>query len=106
MRVNQRETLPNARRTEAISFEYSGMPFVAHVGRYDDGRFAELFISAAKTGTGIDTVAREVGTLLSIALQYGAEFEVIRRALPRDPRSQAMGLLGTIMDLLSETTAT
>ena len=41
-----------------------------------------------KTNSSADTAARDCGVALSIALQYGADLETIRRALsPRQPRS-------------------
>lgn len=97
-----REKLPNRRPTDGISFVHDGQNYTAHVGPYPDGRIAEIFVSGQKVGTAIDTGAREASTILSIALQWGAEFESIRRALPRDPQGRATGPIGAIMDLLAK----
>lgn len=105
MMLTQRTALPNRREVEGISFECAGQPYTAHVGRYTNGQVAEIFVTSMKTGTHVDTAAREASTILSMALQYGAEFEAIRRALPRDPHGIATGPVGAIMDLLSESTA-
>lgn len=101
--MSNRKTLPDRRFAQGIAFECAGQPYMAHVGRYpDNDQIAEIFVTSIKTGTHVDTSAREASTILSMALQYGAEFESIRRALPRDPRGAATGPVGTIMDLLSE----
>ena len=97
-----REKLANRRPTEGINFTHGGQSYTAHVGPYPDGRIAEIFVSGQKVGTAIDTGAREASTILSIALQFGAEFDSIRRALPRDPQGRATGPIGAIMDIISE----
>lgn len=96
----RRETLPNRRETTGVTFDHDGQKYTAHFGQYPDGRIAEVFVSGMKIGTSVDTGAREASTILSMALQFGAAFESIRRALPRDPSGKAMGPIGAIMDLL------
>lgn len=100
-----REILPNRRATTGVSFFHDGQKYTAHIGQYDDGRVAEVFVSGMKVGTSVDAGAREASTILSMALQFGAAFESIRRALPRDPSGKAMGPIGAIMDLLMEDSA-
>lgn len=96
----KREALPNRRETTGVSFNHDGQKYTAHIGQYPDGRIAEVFVSGMKVGTSVDTGARESSTILSMALQFGAAFESIRRALPRDPSGKAMGPIGAVMDLL------
>ena len=100
--MSVRETLPNRRATTGITFDHDGQKYTAHVGYYADGRPAEIFVSGMKIGTSVDTGAREASTIASMALQFGAAFESIRKALPRDPEGNAMGPIGAIMDLLAQ----
>lgn len=97
-----RETLPNRRATTGYQFTHDGHVYMAHVGRYHDGRLAEIFITGSKVGTGVDTGARESSTIASLALQHGAAIDGMRRSLPRDPNGKAMGPVGALMDLLEQ----
>jgi hypothetical protein len=47
-----------------------------------------------------DTVMRDAAILLSFALQYGADFEMIRRALVRNGDGTASGPIGALLDLV------
>ena len=51
----QRERLLNRRLHEVVQFEHGGFPYVAGIGRFDDGRLAEVFLNADKVGTAIET---------------------------------------------------
>ncbi len=44
-----REPLPARRRAELVTLEVNGSPFYeVGIGRYDDGRLAEVFISCVR----------------------------------------------------------
>jgi hypothetical protein len=49
-----------------------------------------------------DDAARDSAILLSIAIQYGADVEMIRAALCRDSQARASGPLGVVLDRLAE----
>lgn len=103
MRNVLREELSNRRFARGIPFRHADMEFHAHVGYFPDERIAEVFIFAIKTGTQVDATVREASTILSLALQFGADFNKIRLALPRDERGEPQTPLGSLMDLLAET---
>jgi hypothetical protein len=44
------ERLPNRRLCESFSFELNGLKFTASIGRFDDGRIAEVFLNNHKAG--------------------------------------------------------
>jgi hypothetical protein len=67
-----------------------------------DGRIGELFLNNHKCGNQSDTNARDAAILLSFAIQYGADITVIRRALCRDSKGQALSPVGAALDLLAE----
>ena len=77
------------------------MAYIATVSRFDDGRLGEIFLTNHKSGSSVDTAARDSAIVTSIALQFGADVEVIRKALCRDARGGANGPLGVARDMLA-----
>lgn len=101
MRTAARELLPNRRPSETRSLESKGLPYAVTVSRFADGRLGEIFLSNGKAGSDSDTAARDSAIVCSIALQYGADVETIRKALCRDSHGRASGPLGVALDLLA-----
>ena len=95
-----RMRLPNRRASETFELEAGGLSYTATVSRYDDGRIGELFLSNHKSNSQSDCNARDAAITFSIAVQHGADPEVIRRALCRDSRGNANGPLGVALDAL------
>ena len=95
-----RETLPNRRGTIGYAYDHDGQAYMAHVSHYDDGRPAEIFVTGAKVGTGVDNAAREASIATSFALQYGVPLKKLREAFPRDPQGKPLGSVGAALDLL------
>jgi len=95
-----REHLPNRRLAETFEFEVDGLRYTATIGRFADGRVAEIFLSNHRVNSAADTNARGSAIVCSIALQVGADIEVIRKALCRDSRGRASGPLGAALDLV------
>ena len=100
--MSERERLANRRHCELINFESMGMRFTASVGRYPDGRVAELFIDNHKAGSAIGTLVRDMAIVASFAVQHGADVESIRNALCRDSAGHPLGPLGAVLDLLAD----
>ena len=97
-----RERLPDRRPVEHFNFTCNGLNYTASVGRFADGRLAEIFISNAKAGSQTDSAAKDAAVVCSIALQFGAALDVIRHALLRDPRGVASSPLGAALDLIAD----
>lgn len=95
-----RERLPNRRACQTLSFRCNGLDYVASVGWFADGRLAEIFISNGKAGSHSDAAARDSSITFSIACQYGADPDVIRRALCRDAQGNASSPLGVVLDII------
>jgi hypothetical protein len=102
MAVIKRERLPSRRLSETFDFECAGLRYTCTFGRFRDGRVAEIFLSNHKSNSAADTAARDAAIVASIALQFGANVETIRRALCRDSRGHASGPLGAALDILAE----
>jgi hypothetical protein len=100
--VTVRRKLPFRRASLNFKFECAGMAYTATVSQFSDGQIAEIFLGNHKTGSHADTAARDSAVVASIALQYGAPLDVIRKALLRDPRGVASGPLGVALDQIAE----
>jgi hypothetical protein len=96
-----RARLPNRRLAETFEVSVAGLRYVCSVGKFDDGRVGEIFLSNHKSNSAADVNARDAAIALSFALQYGADLEIIRRALCRDSQGRASGPLGAALDLLA-----
>jgi len=99
--IAARERLPNRRAHELLDFEHGGFRYIGGIGRFEDGRLAEVFLNVAKSGTAIENHARDAAIVASVALQYGTPVDVIRHALTRNSDSSASGALGALLDLLA-----
>jgi hypothetical protein len=97
-----RQRLPNRRGAETFDLEAGGLRYRATLGRFPDGRPAEIFLTNTKMGSHSDTNARDAAVVASIALQYGAPLEVLRGALMRDEEGRPCGPLGVAVDLIAE----
>jgi ribonucleoside-diphosphate reductase alpha chain len=76
-RVDQpiRHRMSNTRMSLTHKFEIAGHEGYITVGLYEDGQPGELFIHMAKEGSTIGGLMDTVGTLTSVALQYGVPLE-------------------------------
>ena len=99
-----REKLPMRREAESFALRFAGVsdPFVVTLGRFSDGRLAEVFIDAGKRGQLFDDLARDIAVLISLALQHGVPVGTLARALTRDARGVAHGLAGAVLDAIAD----
>jgi ribonucleoside-diphosphate reductase alpha chain len=102
MPIMTRVRLHNRRASENFSFHCGGQRYTATFSTSPDGEIAEIFLSNGKTGSDSDAAARDSAVVCSIALQFGAPIDLIRKALLRDPRGVASSPLGTALDVLME----
>lgn len=98
--MTERRRLPNRRASESFNVEANGMAFTVTISRFGDGALAEIFITNHKAGSHADISARDAAVTASIALQYGAPVDVLRKALIRDARGVASGPLGAALDTI------
>jgi hypothetical protein len=99
--MTARERLPNRRACLTFSFVCNNLDYTASIGRFPDGRLAEIFLSNCKAGSHSDAAARYSAVVCSLALQGGVSVETIRKALLRDAHGVASSLLGIALDLLA-----
>src|SRR5947208_7736273 len=98
---SRRVRLPDRRATETFSIECAGLAYLATISRFPEGRLGEIFLTNHKAGSAADTAARDSAIVCSIALQFGADVETIRKALCRDAAGRASGPLGVALDMLA-----
>ena len=70
-----RHRMPDTRNSMTHRFEIAGHEGYITVGLYENGQPGELFITMSKEGSTIGGLMDTVGTLTSIALQYGVPLE-------------------------------
>src|SRR5437764_6686253 len=70
-----RHRMPDTRTSLTHKFEIAGHEGYITVGLYEDEQPGELFITMSKEGSTIGGLMDTVGTLTSIALQYGVPLE-------------------------------
>ena len=91
-----RERLLNRRPHWLYRFECDGQSYTGGIGRFEDGRIAEIFINGSKVGTAAETNAQDAAIVASLALQHGCPIETIRHALIRTGGSG--GPLAALLD--------
>jgi hypothetical protein len=97
----RRERLPNRRLGETFELECAGLHYTCTIGRFRDGRIAEVFLTNTKPSSQSDVNARDAAVAASLAFQYGCPIDELQRALLRDPRGKASTPLGAALDLLA-----
>jgi ribonucleoside-diphosphate reductase alpha chain len=94
----ERERLPNRRAADVIDFEHAGRRWTATIGRFADGRIAEMFLDAGKESPLLD-LAQESAIIASLALQTGCPLNTLRHAVS----GRSAGPLGAALGLIEET---
>lgn len=99
-----REALPNRRECETVKLRHGNGRAAYHVtiGKYNDGRLGEIFISTNQVGTALDAMARDLAVLMSLAMQHGCAIETIRGALTREADGAPTTIAGAVADKLTE----
>jgi hypothetical protein len=100
-----RRPLPQRRHAETFALAACNQSLTITTGFYADGALGEVFIDAGKSGQDVQSIARDAGVMLSVAIQYGTSLETIRHAVTRDSAGEPTSILGAIVDALSLTAA-
>lgn len=90
-----RTRLKERRAHWLFRFECDGQSYTGGIGRFEDGRIAEVFINGTKVGTAAETNAQDAAIVASLALQHGCSVETIQHALARSGGSA--GPLATLL---------
>ena len=98
--MSPRQHVANRRPNTTFDFRCGNLCYTCLYSRFASGGIAELFLSNHKSNSHADTAARDSAITFSIAVQHGADSEVIQRALCRDSNGKANDPLGTAFDLI------
>jgi hypothetical protein len=96
-----RQRLPDRRLAESFDIEVAGLRYTCTVGRFADGRVAEVFLSNTKPSSQSDVNARDAAVAASLAFQFGCPLETLRRALLRDAHGRPSTPLGAALDAIA-----
>lgn len=103
--IMNRDRLPDRRRCEIQTIWNNNHKYMISVGRYDDGRPAEVFIDSSRPCSESVTLADDAAIVASIALQYGVPLDVLRCAISKNPDGSAATIFGASLDLLAASPA-
>jgi len=96
-----RRRLNNRRDSENFDLECGGQLYQCTFSKFpEDNALAAVFIESAKNGSSADVASRDAAIAASFALQYGADPDVLRRALCRDIHGKAQGPLAAALDMI------
>jgi hypothetical protein len=98
MSRDTREVLPNRRPALAFTLRRGTIDYAVSFGTFEDGRPAEVFITSRKIGSDVEAVCRDGAILISLALQHGCPFDIIRHALTRNQDNSPQSLIGEVVD--------
>jgi ribonucleoside-diphosphate reductase alpha chain len=75
VRVQEREKLPNRRKSYTQKATVGGHKVYLHTGEYEDGRLGEIFIDMHKEGAAFRSLMNNFAIAISLGLQYGVPLE-------------------------------
>jgi hypothetical protein len=96
-----RRVLPQRRLAETFDLLFPNQLITITAGFHADGELGEVFIGVGKTGNDIQSIARDAGVLLSLALQHGVPPETIRHAVTRCGSEEPASILGAVVDSIT-----
>jgi hypothetical protein len=100
--MTARNPLPQRRACETFELRHGNIDFTVTVGFYSDHSIGEVFICGAKAGSDVEATARDGAILLSLALQYGVPYDVIKRAITREHNGKPSTIVGAVIDRIPE----
>jgi hypothetical protein len=86
-----RERLNNRRGSIRFSIRHDGAAYLVTLGKFSDGRIAQIFLDAAKPDSALAVHASDAAVLASLLMQHGVAAEVIRRSIS-GPLATALAL--------------
>ena len=95
------ERLLNRRANETERFDRDGISITMTVGYTPVGTLGEVFLNGCKTGNDIESIARDAGVLLSLALQHGVPPETISHAITRGASEEPASILGAVVNSIT-----
>lgn len=92
-----RRRLPDRRRSLTLTVWHGGQTFATSISQYPDGRLAELFIRAAKTGSDVEAIAHDAAIIISVCLQHGIAIADLLHSIKLDNNGMPSSLIGAAL---------
>lgn len=96
-----RQCLPARRGQITVGVTWRNDPYDVSFALFDNGQPAEMFISSIKSGSDVQIVAHDAAVLVSLALQFGAGLETLRKALARNENGTPQSIVGRALDAIA-----
>ena len=97
-----RKRIESRRFGTTIKFRVGNLVYYGTVNTGENDQPMEVFLTVGKPGSDAHTLARDVGIIVSLLLQYGCPISHIQSALTRDSSGKPDGPLGILLDLYTE----
>lgn len=97
---NRRRELPLRRYAINTKFRWEGHALFVSTGYYADGTLGEVFVSAGKLTSNVDTTAKDAAIAISLALQFGCPPRVLADAFLKKADGTPEGIAGAVMALI------
>ena len=92
--------VPDTRRANAtFAMVWQQRAYAVTLGYLQDHRTSiEVFVSAAKTASDLEALARDAAIIMSFAMQYGAPLGALARAVSRGEGGAPASVIGAVLD--------
>lgn len=97
----ERQALAAARGQITLATTFGALGYSVSYGRFPGGGPSEIFIATNKASSDAESIARDAAIMISIALQYGADFDALRAAVTRDVDGRPSSIIGHALDLVA-----
>jgi ribonucleoside-diphosphate reductase alpha chain len=97
----RRLRLPNRRSSSTVATRFRGADFAITFSKFCDGRVAEVFVDPHRIGSDLAEAARDVGIVISLALQSGVSLDDLRHSISR-AHGTPTSIAGHVLDLVAE----
>ncbi len=92
----------NRRSSETVEVEHDRQRYCVSVGFLPDGQTAiEVFVSAVRTASALEALARDGAILISFAIQHGVPLEDLRSAVSRGDHDEPASVIGAVLDAVA-----
>lgn len=100
--MSDRQILPQRRYAETFDLVHGEhrTRYKITIGYFAFHKPAEVFITGAKAGSDLESVARDGAVLISLALQFGIPPEVMCSAITRNQDGSPSTIIGAVIDKL------
>ena len=94
--------LPDRHPTETVKIEHDGHRWHISVGRFSDGRAAEVFAAGSKVGSEYTGCVHDAMIFASLLMQHDVSAAVLAKSVGRCEDGQPTSIVGKAIDMAAE----